>query len=324
MINNNSPLISIIIPCYNAEQSLERCLNSVVSQYYQNLEIIIVDDGSKDQTSDIYTKFKKEDYRIKVIRQNNSGVSKARNVGLKAVTGDYMCFVDSDDWVEKNYCEELYNILAAENADVSIIEASYEDENGTIVYNKPISKDKIFDGQQALILLLEDEEIQSHPWGKLFKSSLLKNVRFPENLKSFEDYSTLFKIFDKAVKVVKSDKKLYHYVQRDNSLSHNLSPETAYHFYLAIMEVFKFWKNSAKVGNEKRITKNIVRKLLMVLKRIIRNTTASQMTVEKEEIRTSFKPFLKSSVFSIGAEYYFYIRLYYYFPNLYTKLISKK
>ena len=324
MINNNSPLISIIIPCYNAEQTLERCLDSVVSQYYQNLEIIIVDDGSKDQTSDIYTKFKKEDYRIKVIRQNNSGVSKARNVGLKAVTGDYMCFVDSDDWVEKNYCEELYNILAAENADVSIIEASYEDENGTIVYNKPISKDKIFDGQQALILLLEDQEIQSHPWGKLFKSSLLKNVRFPENLKSFEDYSTLFKIFDKAVKVVKSDKKLYHYVQRDNSLSHNLSPETAYHFYLAIMEVFKFWKNSAKVGNEKRITKNIVRKLLMVLKRIIRNTTASQMTAEKEEIRTSFKPFLKSSVFSIGAEYYFYIRLYYYFPNLYTKLISKK
>ena len=324
MINNNSPLISIIIPCYNAEQSLERCLNSVVSQYYQNLEIIIVDDGSRDQTSDIYTKFKKEDYRIKVIKQNNSGVSKARNVGLKAVTGDYMCFVDSDDWVEKNYCEELYNILAAENADVSIIEASYEDENGTIVYNKPISKDKIFDGQQALILLLEDQEIQSHPWGKLFKSSLLKNVRFPENLKSFEDYSTLFKIFDKAVKVVKSDKKLYHYVQRDNSLSHNLSPETAYHFYLAIMEVFKFWKNSAKVGNEKRITKNIVRKLLMVLKRIIRNTTASQMTAEKEEIRTSFKPFLKSSVFSIGAEYYFYIRLYYYFPNLYTKLISKK
>lgn len=324
MINNNSPLISIIIPCYNAEQSLERCLNSVVSQYYQNLEIIIVDDGSRDQTSDIYTKFKKEDYRIKVIKQNNSGVSKARNVGLKAVTGAYVCFVDSDDWVEKNYCEELYNILAAENADVSIIEASYEDENGTIVYNKPISKDKIFDGQQALILLLEDQEIQSHPWGKLFKSSLLKNVRFPENLKSFEDYSTLFKIFDKAVKVVKSDKKLYHYVQRDNSLSHNLSPETAYHFYLAIMEVFKFWKNSAKVGNEKRITKNIVRKLLMVLKRIIRNTTASQMTVEKEEIRTSFKPFLKSSVFSIGAEYYFYIRLYYYFPNLYSKLISKK
>ena len=207
---------------------------------------------------------------------------------------------------------------------MSIIEASYEDENGTIVYNKPISKDKIFDGQQALILLLEDQEIQSHPWGKLFKSSLLKNVRFPENLKSFEDYSTLFKIFDKAVKVVKSDKKLYHYVQRDNSLSHNLSPETAYHFYLAIMEVFKFWKNSAKVGNEKKITKNIIRKLLMVLKRIIRNTTASQMTVEKEEIRTSFKPFLKSSVFSIGAEYYFYIRLYYYFPNLYTKLISKK
>ena len=232
---NNDPLISIIIPCFNAEKTLEKCLESVVQQSYANLEIIIIDDGSTDETSLIYNKFQSNDERILVLKQQNSGVSKARNTGVKAATGDYICFVDSDDWAELNYCSELYSLLVGENADISIVEASYEDENGNVLCSKPISDEKIFDGNRALVLLLDDQEIQSHPWGKLFKADNLKNVHFPENLKCFEDYSTLFKIFNKAVKVVKSNKKLYHYIQREDSLSHNLSPATAYQFFLAIL-----------------------------------------------------------------------------------------
>ena len=320
---NNDPLISIIIPCFNAEKTLEKCLESVVQQSYANLEIIIIDDGSTDETSLIYNKFQSNDERILVLKQQNSGVSKARNTGVKAATGDYICFVDSDDWAELNYCSELYSLLVGENADISIVEASYEDENGNVLCSKPISDEKIFDGNRALVLLLEDQEIQSHPWGKLFKADLLKNVHFPENLKCFEDYSTLFKIFNKAVKVVKSNEKLYHYIQREDSLSHNLSPETAYQFFLAIMEVFEFWRNSAKVGDRNKIIKNIVRKLLMVLKRITRNTKEDEMKSEKDEIRRAFNSFLKYSATDIGLEYYFYLRLYYYFPTLYARLTQK-
>ena len=320
---NNDPLISIIIPCFNAEKTLEKCLESVVQQSYANLEIIIIDDGSTDETSLIYNKFQSNDERILVLKQQNSGVSKARNTGLKAATGDYICFVDSDDWAELNYCSELYSLLVGENADISIVEASYEDENGNVLCSKPISDEKIFDGNRALVLLLEDQEIQSHPWGKLFKADLLKNVHFPENLKCFEDYSTLFKIFNKAVKVVKSNEKLYHYIQREDSLSHNLSPATAYQFFLAIMEVFEFWRNSAKVGDRNKIVKNIVRKLLMVLKRITRNTKEDEMKSEKDEIRRAFNSFLKYSATDIGLEYYFYLRLYYYFPTLYARLTQK-
>ena len=320
---NNDPLISIIIPCFNAEKTLEKCLESVVQQSYTNLEIIIIDDGSTDEVSLIYSKFQSNDERILVFKQQNSGVSKARNTGVKAATGDYICFVDSDDWAELNYCSELYSLLVGENADISIVEASYEDENGKVLCNKPTSEEKIFDGNRALVLLLEDQEIQSHPWGKLFKADLLKNVHFPENLKCFEDYSTLFKIFNKAVKVIKSNEKLYHYIQREDSLSHNLSPETAYQFFLAIMEVFEFWRNSAKVGDRNKIIKNIVRKLLMVLKRITRNTKENEMKSEKEEIRRAFNSFLKYSATDIGIEYYFYLRLYYYFPNLYARLTHK-
>ena len=320
---NNDPLISIIIPCFNAEKTLEKCLKSVVQQSYANLEIIIIDDGSTDETSLIYNKFQSNDERILVLKLQNSGVSKARNTGVKAATGDYICFVDSDDWAELNYCSELYSLLVGENADISIVEASYEDENGNVLCSKPISDEKIFDGNRALVLLLEDQEIQSHPWGKLFKADLLKNVHFPENLKCFEDYSTLFKIFNKAVKVVKSNEKLYHYIQREDSLSHNLSPATAYQFFLAIMEVFEFWRNSAKVGDRNKIVKNIVRKLLMVLKRITRNTKVDEMKSEKDEIRRAFNSFLKYSATDIGLEYYFYLRLYYYFPTLYARLTQK-
>ncbi len=320
---NNHPLISLIIPCYNAERSLEKCLDSVTQQSYSHLEIIIVDDGSTDNSSKIYVEFQRRDERIKIFHQNNSGVSKARNKGVKAATGDYICFVDSDDWVEPDYCAELYRLLLDENADISIIEASYEDEKGNVVFHKPISEEKVFDGKRALAILLEDDVIQSHPWGKLYRSSFFKNVNFPENLKCFEDYSTLFRVFDKAMKVVRSNKKLYHYIQHEGSLSHDLSPETAYYFYLAISEVFKFWQSTIDIKNEPKITKNIIRKLLMVLKRILRQTNKEEMRIEKEEIRQFFKSLLKYSVAEIGIEYYFYLRLYYYYPNLYTKLISK-
>ena len=320
----NYPLISLIIPCYNAEKTLEKCMISVMGQTYGNLEIIIVDDGSTDGSSQIYYKHQSQDDRIKVIKQKNAGVSKARNVGLQSATGAYICFVDSDDWVEANYCAKLFQLITNENADIAIIEASYEDEEGQVTFEKPTTQETTFQGRKALSLLLEDTVIQSHPWGKLYKYSLVKDLSFPENIKCFEDYSTLFKIFDKAEKVIRSNDKLYHYIQRDDSLSHDLSPKTAYYFHIAIMEVFRFWQGTRKVEKQQKIAKNFVKKLLMVLKRILRQTSKEEMKIEKEAIRQSFTLFLKYPAKTIGLEYYFYLRLYYYFPNLYTKLISKK
>ena len=137
---------------------------SVMGQTYGNLEIIIVDDGSTDGSSQIYNKHQSQDNRIKVIKQKNAGVSKARNVGLRSATGAYICFVDSDDWVEANYCAKLFQLLTNENADIAIIEASYEDEQGQIIFQKPTTQETTFQGRKALSLLLEDTVIQSHPW----------------------------------------------------------------------------------------------------------------------------------------------------------------
>jgi len=321
---NDNPLISIIIPCYNAAQSLQKCLDSVVTQDYANLEIILVDDGSTDRSERIYRQFQQKDDRIKVIRQDNAGVSRARNRGLKAATGEYLCFVDADDRVKKNYCSALYALIARERADIAIVEASYEDEEGNVVFEKPTSEESIIDGRRALALLLEDRVIQSHPWGKLYKAVLLQNISFPEDLKCFEDYSTLFKIFDKAVKVVKSNEKLYHYIQHPDSLSHNMSAETAYQFYLAIVRVFSFWETTTHAGNRKLIIRNVIRKLFMVLKRILRSTAVDEMTAEKENIRRTLRWFLSRPATEIGLEYYLYLRLYCYYPLIYTRLISRK
>lgn len=323
---NNAALISIIIPCYNAEYTIAKCLTSVISQNYQNLEIIIVDDGSTDKTSEIITEFQKKDVRIILFKQNNSGVSKARNKGIEIASGSFICFVDSDDWVEREYCSVLYQSIVENNADISIAEAVIEDENNKQRDNKQISSPStvVFDKHTALKLLLEDKAIQSHPWAKLYKSTLLKNIQFPENLEAFEDYFIMFRVFDSAEKVVKINNQVYHYVQLPNSLSHNLTPKRAYHFFLALMEASAFLE-TLNIDSQFRnsIVRNLLKKSFMVLKRIIRNTNLYEMVTEKEVIKNSLRPFLKYSVFKIGLENYLYLRFFINFPKKYNRFVKK-
>lgn len=323
-MSNN--LISLIIPCYNAESTLSKCLDSVINQSYRNIEIIVINDGSTDETSKILKQFQDDDSRIIVINQENSGVSKARNQGIQIASGDYICFVDSDDWVENNYCSVLHRTITEHNADISIAEAAYEDETGILVHNYNLrdASVTVYDQQTALKLLLEDKIIQSHPWAKLYRSHLLKNISFPENLEAFEDYYTMFKIFNDAKKVVKSDKVIYHYIQFENSLSHNLTPKRAYHFFLALMEAYHFlMSQNIDVKFRKTIIRNILKKSFMVLKRIIRNTQSSEMVFEKEAIRNFFSQFMSYGITDIGPEYYLYLRLYHYYPKLYVRLTKK-
>lgn len=319
-------LISLIIPCYNTQSTITKCLDSVIKQSYQNLEIIIINDGSTDETLDILKKYQERDSRIILINQENSGVSKARNEGIKWATGDYICFIDSDDWVENDYCSILYQAISENKADISIAEAFYEDENGNPAGKQHNSdnSNSIFDKKTALKLLLEDKIIQSHPWAKLYKSELLKNISFPENLEAFEDYFTMFRVFNSSEMVVKVNEKIYHYVQFADSLSHNLTPKRAYHFFLALMEAYSFL-DSQNVDSSfrKSIVKNILKKSFMVLKRILRNTNSDEMVSEKENIRNSLTVFLKYSASEIGLEKYLYLRFFINYPEQYSRFIKK-
>ena len=209
-------LISIIVPVYNVEKYVEKCINSIINQTYKNLQIILVDDGSKDNSGKICDEFKLKDNRIEVIHKNNGGLSDARNAGLKLAKGDYIGFVDSDDYIEADMYETLYNLIKKNNSDISIV-SFYEMYNGKVIGVRKSNELLEFSKIEAIKELLIDTRIQSYAWNKLFKKSLFENIEFPTN-KNFEDIATTLLLFEKANKVTLLEEPKYYYLRRDDSI----------------------------------------------------------------------------------------------------------
>lgn len=209
-------LISIIVPVYNVEKYLQKCINSIINQTYKNIEIILVDDGSKDSSGKICDELEKKDNRIRVIHKENGGLSDARNVGLKIATGKYVGFVDSDDYISEDMFETLYKLNKDNNSDISIV-SFYELYRGKVISVRDSKEKKVFDKIDAIKELLIDTNIQSYAWNKLFKRELFDNIEFPTN-KNFEDIATTLLLFEKANKVVLLEEPKYYYVRRDDSI----------------------------------------------------------------------------------------------------------
>mgnify|MGYP004636798191 CR=1 FL=1 len=210
-------LISIIVPVYNVEKYLERCIKSIIGQTYKNIEIILVDDGSKDNSAKICDDFMKKDNRIKVIHKKNGGLSDARNAGIEISKGEYIGFIDSDDYIEKDMFETLYNLCKENNAEISMV-SYYEYYNGKLIAVRRSEKVEKFDKISALKELLIDTKIQSHACTKLFKKELFEGMKFPIN-KSFEDIATTLKLFEKANYVALLEEPKYFYIRRDDSIT---------------------------------------------------------------------------------------------------------
>lgn len=213
----SQPLISVIIPVYNIEDYLRKCLISIIEQTYKNLEIIIINDGSTDNTPTICDEFAAHDNRIKVIHQENNGLSYSRNVGLDNAHGEYLGFVDGDDWIEKDMYETLYNLIIQHKADISICTHFSEFTDTTkIEFNSGVIQE--FTPNEAIICLLEDIKIRNYLWEKLSKRELYKDIRFPVG-KIFEDMAVQHKVFYNAQKVVLSCTPKYHYRIRRGSIT---------------------------------------------------------------------------------------------------------
>lgn len=213
-----SPLISVIIPIYNVEQYLRRCLDSIVNQTYTNLEIILVDDGSPDKCPQICDEYASRDNRIIVIHKENGGLSDARNAGLDICKGEFISFVDSDDWASLEYINELYSTIKETLADIAIINHKHVTTPSSIEIQKR-RHIKFFSKQQALFELIAK---QYQPfvvsWGKLYRKNLFNNIRFPVG-KYHEDEFTSHLLISKASKITYSSKILYFYYQRSNSIT---------------------------------------------------------------------------------------------------------
>lgn len=220
MNKKNEDLISIIIPVYNVEDYLERCINSIINQTYKNLEIIIVDDGSTDNSGKICDMYKEKDSRIKVFHKKNGGLSDARNYGMKYAYGKYIAFCDSDDFVDKKMYEILYNNLIENNADISITNyykfSSSEEITDNYDYKKN-DKITVYDKIGMFDHLFDDYLLSMVAWNKLYKKELLENLQYPKG-KLVEDVALAHYIYSRCNKIVITNLQLYFYYQRETSI----------------------------------------------------------------------------------------------------------
>lgn len=225
MLKQTKPIISIILPVYNTSPYLEECLNSIQSQSFKDYELICIDDGSSDNSYEILKKYENIIENCKVIYQDNQGVAKARNVALSNVTGDYIVFIDSDDYIEPNYLERLYNESCNTNADVVICNfyKYYDNLNLKlpVIYKKASG---LYSSHDILKSLIPDNLIHSYLWNKLWKKELFDNIEFP-NIK-YEDISIMCDLFYKAKKVSIINDTLYYYRIRKTSIVRNYSIST--------------------------------------------------------------------------------------------------
>lgn len=210
-------LISVIVPIYNVEDYLNRCVDSLINQTYNNIEIILVDDGSPDNCPVICDSYAKMDNRIKVIHKVNGGLSDARNAGLGIATGDLIAFVDSDDWVSPFYIETMSNVLHDSGAD--IVECGFVRTSGEIDKSARNNKfsGKVFSSTEALQLLIKDRELHQIVWNKLYTRSVIADILF-EVGKCNEDEFWTYQIMGRARKIVKIEDILYYYYQNNASI----------------------------------------------------------------------------------------------------------
>lgn len=212
--------ISIIVPVYNTEKYLSKCLNSLIKQTYKDIEIIVVNDGSKDKSLEIAKKIAKQDNRIKVFNKENGGLSSARNFGIEKASGEYIGFVDSDDYIKENMFEILYNMIKEANAKIAICGWYLVEDNQIRTCNFKCKK-LVLNDEQAIDMLLNHVSFDNFACNKLFHRALFKDVIFPVG-ELLEDLSTIYKLIHEAKVIVVDSNPLYYYVLHSNSITSNL------------------------------------------------------------------------------------------------------
>lgn len=232
-----NPKISIIVPVYKVEPYIHKCVDSILNQTFKDFEVILVDDGSPDNCGKICDEYAKKDERIKVIHKENRGLSSARNAGLDIARGEYIGFVDSDDYIESDMYEILYNVIQNNQCDIvscsSIIH--YNDKiivnggHGLIIHSK----------EEAMKTMLEGELYDEVVWVKLFKKSVIGNIRFQIG-RIYEDTSFTYRVIDRTKKVATIGEAKYNYIKHENSIMSNAIKDIKIDAVLAYEEMYRF------------------------------------------------------------------------------------
>lgn len=231
--------ISIVVPVYKVEKYIDRCIQSILKQTYGKFELILVDDGSPDNSGKICDKYAKKDSRIKVIHKKNGGLGDARNTGISIATGEYIGFIDSDDYIESDMYEKLLEACTNNDADIAMC-GRYDIQDDNITQRFTFQGEcKIWDNEESVKRLLTWDNIDSSACDKLFKRNLFDDIKFP-NGKLNEDIFIMTEIIDKANKIVHIGDSKYYYYHRDNSITTSAFSEANMDAVYAANKVLKY------------------------------------------------------------------------------------
>ena len=230
---DKTPTISIIVPVYNVEKYLRQCIDSILAQTYTDFELLLIDDGSPDNSGNICDEYAQKDTRIRVFHKPNGGVSTARNLGIDNARGEYISFIDADDYVEPNFLEEMLNAMNRYNADL-VCCGLWENEKSNDI-NKRIrstDRDKIYDMERGLIELIVPDAYFGWCFNKFYKRSIVKNadIKFPEGIRYSEDWVFIINYIIHSSKIVYISKVLYHYMLNETSAINKISTNKGFDY----------------------------------------------------------------------------------------------
>ncbi len=310
------PKISVIVPAYNAEKSIEKCVRSILNQTYKDLEVIVINDGSTDNTIDILGKLKKTDKRLKVFSIENGGVSHARNFGIDNATGDYITFVDSDDYIDSDMYKCLIDITNRYN--VKIAHCSYKnvDESGNVISVVGDTGEIIeLAHDKAISCLITGNIFVGGLWNKLFDISLFDDVRLNEDIKYDEDILANFYLFDQVEKSVFVDRAFYNYVACESSSTHSANSLISCRQSLFVSKEI----NRLSIGKPYELLskKKVSASLLGLYRAYIFNKSVDK--IEKRKVMSEILEF-KSQGFYNGKKEKILLIFYRYFPVLFKCL----
>lgn len=239
-------MVSVIIPVYNVEKYIEQCINSILNQTYKNIEIVIVDDGSTDNSYNIIKKYIKSSDNIRYIKQDNQGVSEARNKGLNKARGEFILFVDPDDYLELDCIEKMINKIKSTQSDIVIsgFRAFYENKKNADKYHIYSLSDKVYNSEEVINMLLE-QIVKGYVWDKLFRrESLIKhNFKF-EKGRYVQDWFPVFKEIYMSRTISFIDSPLYNYRLREGSTVHKRNMKITEDYYHATMSIKEYIINN--------------------------------------------------------------------------------
>lgn len=304
--------VSIIVPVYNVENYLDKCIESIVNQTYENLEIILVDDGSPDNCPATCDSWAQKDSRVKVIHKENGGVSSARNAALDIASGDYIGFVDSDDWIEPDMYEILIKNAEEYDAEISRCAGFFDYDDRSEEYSETVSC-TVCNGRDELVKSVISDDTYANLWMGIYKKSLFNSVRFDSDIAVGEDWLVNYWLNKAANRKVVVKEHKYHYVQRQSSALHSDSAKK----YIDVIKVVNiFWNNEFSNGFKAELSGVYSKFIIDYFNCVIESNTKDDKTkAMRDDLRSKFKKLCGIS--NLRKMRLFVIA---YFPHLYAAI----